>query len=111
MFDTMALSPVFPFDISAQLPPAPVPSIPQGTLLVTYRGHSERLHSVVWSPDGTRIASSDDKTVQVWNAYDGSQPFTYRGHRDAVSSVAWSPDGTRIASGSRDKTVQVWQAV
>ena len=30
------------------------------------------------------------------------------GHRNAVSSVAMSPDGRRIVSGSRDRTVAVW---
>src|SRR5258707_14924866 len=31
-----------------------------------------------------------------------------KGHTDIVNSVAWSPDGTRLASGSRDKTIIVW---
>ncbi len=84
----------------------------QGTLFVTYRGHSDIVYSVAWSPDGTRLASgSNDKTVQIWNARDGSQLFTYRGHSDGVWSVVWSPDGSRIASCSRDKAMQVWQAV
>ena len=30
------------------------------------------------------------------------------GHSSDVWSVCWSPDGTCIASGSRDKTVRVW---
>jgi len=32
-------------------------------------------------------------------------------HRDDVTSVAFSPDGTKIVSGSRDKTIKVWDAV
>ncbi len=78
----------------------------------TYRGHSSAVDAVVWSPDGTRIASGSwDKTVQVWNAANGSKIYTYRGHSYAVVAVAWSPDSMRIVSGSRDKTVQVWNAV
>ncbi|HBE25856.1 MAG TPA: hypothetical protein DDW33_09240, partial [Ktedonobacter sp.] len=34
----------------------------------------------------------------------------YQGHSDNVFAVAWSPDGRFIASGSRDNTVQVWNA-
>ncbi len=94
--------------------PAPSPSptpIPLGSLLYTYRGHSALVNAVAWSPDGRRIASgSFDKTVQVWNAADGSHAFTYRGHSGPANAVAWSSDSRRIASGSNDKTVQVWNA-
>ncbi len=37
-------------------------------------------------------------------------PYTYRGHSSGVLAIAWSPDGKRIASGSRDTTMQVWDA-
>lgn len=33
-----------------------------------------------------------------------------RGHESSVQSVAFSPDGTRLASGSREGTVQQWDA-
>jgi eukaryotic-like serine/threonine-protein kinase len=49
---------------------APAP-LPRGTVLHTYRGHSNIISSVAWSPDGRRIASgSDDGTVQVSDAAD-----------------------------------------
>lgn len=86
--------------------------VPLGTVLYTFRGHSDWVSAVTWSPESIRIASaSADKTVQVWNAADGGQLYIYRGHGDFVLAVAWSPDGRRIASGSSDGTVQVWDAV
>ncbi len=85
------------------------PSRPQGTLFVTYRGHSDSVYSVSWSPDGKRIASgSADKTVQLWNVSDSRYSFTYRGHTATVESIVWFPPGRRAASGSWDRTVQIW---
>ena len=31
-------------------------------------------------------------------------------HSDTIMSVAFSPDGTKIVSGSRDKTIKVWDS-
>jgi len=92
--------------------PSPTPSsssIPLGTTLHTYRGHTDVVAAVAWSsPGGAYIATaSADKTVQIWNAADGSSSYTYSGHSDAVYAVSWSPDSTRIASGGAEKTVQV----
>jgi serine/threonine protein kinase len=83
-----------------------------GGHVLTYRGHSDFVHSVAWSPNGERIASgSEDKSVQVWDAATGNHVLTYRGHSNPVYDVAWSPDGKYIASAGGDKTVQVWDAI
>ncbi len=87
---------------------------PVGSVLATYRKHTNRVTSVAWSPNGKYIASGSlDETVQIW-AVDSNahfQPYIYRGHTAGVQTVAWSPDNQRIASGSIDKTVQVWDAL
>jgi WD40 repeat protein len=98
--------------------PAPTPMTPHhplGSILFTYRGHTDRVTTVDWSPDGKHIASGSlDKTVQVWDAENNqasSHPFIYRGHIASVTTVAWSHDSKRIASGSEDMTAQVWDTL
>ena len=83
-----------------------------GQLVMTYKGHHGEVNALVWSPNGTMIASgSDDHTVQIWNVKNGTTLLTYKGHSDNVDALAWSPDGTRIASGSWDDTVKIWEAL
>ncbi|GHO92240.1 hypothetical protein KSF_022880 [Reticulibacter mediterranei] len=103
----------------SKTPPAPNKTVPArqtklplvGTTLSTYRGHTDIVEALVWSPDGTAIASAGgDRTVHIWNALTGQLLLTYRGHSQNITAVAWSPDGRYIASGSTDNTVHVWQA-
>jgi WD40 repeat protein len=72
------------------------------TVVGPFRGHSDWVWSVAFSPDGQHIVSgSDDQTICVWNAMTGEMvagPF--RGHSSSVWSVAFSPDGQHIVSGS-----------
>jgi serine/threonine protein kinase/WD40 repeat protein len=79
----------------------------------TYNGHSKAntVETIDWSPDGKRMASgADDKTVQVWDASTGSNPYTYLGHSGTVNSVKWSLDGTRILSAGDDAQAQIWNS-
>jgi WD40 repeat protein len=38
------------------------------------------------------------------------QECTMTGHSEDVNSVAYSPDGKHIVTGSRDKTVKIWDS-
>lgn len=86
--------------------------IPQGSTLVSYRGHVDYVNTLAWSPDGRWIASGAcDGTVQVWEAATGRLYSTYLGHTDPVYALAWSPDGASLVSGGDDHSVQVWRAL
>jgi WD40 repeat protein len=74
-------------------------------------GHSGRVSSVAFSPDGKCIVSgSRDNTLRLWDTVSGAHLNTLRGHSSYVHSVAFSSDGTRIMSGSWD-TLRLWDAV
>src|SRR6266516_1726166 len=75
----------------------------------TLEGHSDWVTSVVFSPDGSKVASgSDDRTVRIWNVATGQAEQTLEGHSGSVTSVVFSPDGSKVASGSPDGTVRIW---
>ncbi len=78
----------------------------------TYRGHSQKVTGVAWSPDGRRIAStSNDKSMQIWDAITNRTGFLHRNSLGSMNSVSWSPDSRFIASGGNDKIIQVWDAI
>jgi WD40 repeat protein len=82
-----------------------------GENVVIYRGHTDTVNTVAWSPDGKSIASgAADGTVRLWDVATGMQMYVYRGHQASVNSIVWSPDSQRIASGASDKTVQILDA-
>ncbi len=109
------------YQAHAPLPKAPskaskgvsIPQIPpMSNMLFACYGHSSRITSLAWSPNGKWLASASyDKTVHVWDATNGKQLSTYKEHRDRVNALVWSPDSTYLASASDDGMVRVWNAL
>lgn len=63
-----------------------------------------------FSPDDDLIACAvADGLVRVYSAKHGRLQCALSGHEDAVTCCAWSRDGHRLATGSRDRSVIVWE--
>jgi eukaryotic-like serine/threonine-protein kinase len=80
-----------------------------GKLLFTLAGH-DRVDSVAFNADGSRLVSTDGDQVKVWDAETGQEAITLRGHGNVVLAVAFRPDGIQIASGSFDGSIRLWTA-
>ena len=88
---------------------------PQTTTAFIYKGHTQPVNALTWSPDSKRIASSGgyDKMIQVWSATIGQHILTHHHGSDnssyrSLNAVAWSPDGRYISSS--DGAAQAWDA-
>jgi WD40 repeat protein/serine/threonine protein kinase len=80
---------------------------PQGRLV----GHTEAVLTMVYSPDGTRLASAGyDRVVRVWDTATRQEILQLNGHTAYVHDLAWSADGTMLVSASGDYTIRVWDA-
>jgi WD40 repeat protein/GTPase SAR1 family protein len=80
-----------------------------GQCLSTLQGHSNRVTSISFSPDGHILASgSDDQTVRLWNVQTYQCLHTLRGHLARIWSVAFSTDGQTLVTGAHDQTIKLW---
>ncbi|MBI5671647.1 MAG: hypothetical protein HZC41_26945 [Chloroflexi bacterium] len=72
---------------------------------------SNDLTYAIWSPDGSKIATSyANGSVDVWNVTTGQGLVTFQGHTSSVLRFAWNPVLNVIASGDANGTIWVWDA-
>lgn len=72
---------------------------------------NERIFSLSWSPDGTRIASmGDDNAIQVWKLEDNTLLCSQSLHRETyLSAFDWSPDSQFIYYATTGEALQRMQ--
>ncbi|KAL2867952.1 U3 snoRNA-associated protein UTP13 [Aspergillus lucknowensis] len=108
---------------TAKLGPASHDQPHKPKALFTRKAHDKDINALDVSPSSELFASaSQDRTVKIWSAEDGSVVGVLRGHKRGVWSARFSPKGTpilaaearsstnrgMILTASGDKTVKLW---
>lgn len=66
----------------------------------------------VISSDGAyALSASWDKTLRLWELATGVTTRRFVGHTNDVLSVSFSADNRQIVSGSRDRTIKLWNTL
>jgi WD40 repeat protein len=76
-------------------------------VVLELHGHTSRVRSVAFSPDGQIFATaSDDGSIILWDeSTHGPTSDPLKGHMSPVKSIAFSPDGQVLASGGGDEII------
>jgi len=83
-----------------------------GTAKKSLSGHGQAIQDCALSAavggDKFAISASWDSTLRLWDLQKGVMARKFIGHTSDVNSVAFSMDSRQVVSGSRDKTIKVW---
>lgn len=64
------------------------------------------------SSDGAyALSASWDKTLRLWELSTGTTTRRFVGHTNDVLSVSFSADNRQIVSGSRDRSIKLWNTL
>ena len=75
-------------------------------------GKPNQTGGAAFSPNGPLLASTDGRTVQLWNAATGQAlgvPFGLINAGNGVIAAVFSPNGQLLATADTDGTVRFWK--
>ena len=71
---------------------------------------SRNNYQLVFSRDGSTLASSGAGTIHLWDSASGRPFHSWPGHEGEVASVAFSPNGKYLVSISwSEKALRLWE--
>ncbi|MBC8145009.1 MAG: WD40 repeat domain-containing protein [bacterium] len=75
-----------------------------------FRGHSDRVVSAAFSPDGSLLATGSlDLSVRIWRVATGELITQLDSFRASVGALAFSPNGERlVTAGGVSEGIQLW---
>jgi WD40 repeat protein/serine/threonine protein kinase len=83
--------------------------VASGNEIARLDGHGSCVISMLFWPDGKKLASSSaDQTIWIWDVAGRKCLDVLRGHRQEVWRLALLPDHTTLVSGCKDGTVCFW---
>lgn len=84
-------------------------SMPKVEKICSFKGHTERLTDVTFSPTDNKLlaTASADRTARLWST-DGTHLRTFGGHLDRLARIAFHPSGKYLGTTSFDKTWRLW---
>ncbi|KAH9625045.1 hypothetical protein KSS87_020798, partial [Heliosperma pusillum] len=84
-------------------------SMKTGRLLDVLSGHEGPVHGLMFSPTTAILASSSwDKTVRLWDVFEGKGSVETFQHVHDVLTVVYRPDGKQLASSTLDGLISFW---
>jgi WD40 repeat protein len=66
------------------------------------------LSALTFSPDDSRLACGDSRTIEVVDLAHGGKTIVLEGHDSAIASLELTADNTHLVSTSTDHAARVW---
>ncbi|KAI7750771.1 hypothetical protein M8C21_028344 [Ambrosia artemisiifolia] len=87
-------------------------SMKTGRLLDVLSGHEGPVHGLMFSPTNAILASSSwDRTVRLWDVFDGKGSVETFQHTHDVLTVVYRPDGKQLACSTLDGQIHFWDPI